>query len=352
MQRAFSALLGLCLSGMISCASAERSDRHEVETAAGEVVVAASPARDAIDARGAQIEVDARTAGDARMAPGATGGAALGSRCEAIRSGARSVQPTDPGDLLFYVNRWAAIPSNFPVSSTSIWTPCDPGDPGIAHDLVCMPASYTYRGREALREVAFESDAPAEPATTFDGLPIGHHGKVGFKAMLDAARDDGHLLLVRSAFRSYAMQSATFSMWVAQEVASGRSREFALKKVSASSARAGHSEHQLGTTADLVFRTPQGTIYDGWDAEKMEASAPIQWVMKNAHRFGIVLTYDKDRVHVTQYVGEPWHYRFVGVTAANAMKECDLSTEEYLQARYGTGPLPPFEPHMSRSARR
>jgi D-alanyl-D-alanine carboxypeptidase len=274
------------------------------------------------------------------------------SRCTRA---AEASAPTDASDLLFYVNRTHAIPSEFPVSSTSIWTPCaaEPQPSKAAHDLVCLPAAYTFRNREALRSVAFESDAPAEPTTTHDGLSVGRHGKVGFRALFDEAKSHGFDLYVRSGFRAYSTQSATFSMWVAQELAQGRSREDALRKVTGFSARAGHSEHQLGTTVDLVYRAENGVVYDGWDPSTIAASPAMTWVRANAHRFGVVLSYDEDRVDVTQYVYEPWHWRFVGVAAADAMHECSLSTEELLQARYGEPPPPPFSPRgSSRSARR
>ena len=66
------------------------------------------------------------------------------------------------------------------------------------------------------------------------------------------------------------------------------------------------------------------------------------WIRANAHRFGIVTTYQPARVHLHQYQPEPWHLRFVGVDAAALMHACDLSTEEFLSYRYDLGPLPPY----------
>ncbi|HEV8402971.1 MAG TPA: D-alanyl-D-alanine carboxypeptidase family protein, partial [Candidatus Limnocylindrales bacterium] len=62
------------------------------------------------------------------------------------------------------------------------------------------------------------------------------------KAMARAARAGGARLAVQSAYRSYGTQKATFAYWVR---VSGYAA--ALK----GSARAGHSEHQLGTTLDF-----------------------------------------------------------------------------------------------------
>jgi hypothetical protein len=279
--------------------------------------------------------------------------------CDALFAGAPRQPPGDPDDLLFHVNRVRAIPEDYPVPHDSSWTPCGSGawrrGPTGEHDFGCIPASYSHRNREALRRVALESDAPAELTRTSDGLEVGLAGKVGFKPMLDAARAAGHEVRVRSGFRAYAVQQTTFRAWVRVEMARGTSYGDAVGRVSTSSARPGHSEHQLGTTADLVFRIPHGGFYEGWSAETFAASEAMQWVMANAHRFGIVLTYGKDKVDVTQYAWEPWHYRYVGVEAADTIRRCGLSTEEYLRGRYGLPARKPVDPDAakrSKSARR
>ena len=61
--------------------------------------------------------------------------------------------------------------------------------------------------------------------------------------MLSAAAADGHDIHVRSAYRSYAEQERTFAYWVSVL------GEAEARRVSA---EPGHSEHQLGTTADLT----------------------------------------------------------------------------------------------------
>jgi hypothetical protein len=256
----------------------------------------------------------------------------------------KGAPPGDPDDLLFYVSRSEAVPAAYPLSAASQWTPCDPGpSPKADHDLVCLPAAYVDRGTAALRRIAFESDAPPDLGRTHDGLAVGHRGKIGFKAMFDAAADEASVhLFVRSAFRSYTNQLVTFHGWVAYERNLGRYYADALRKAGTYSAREGHSEHQLGTTADLTFRTSQGTMFEGWDAQAMSESEAFRWVRSNAHRFGIALTYPREKTQVTQYRWEPWHYRFVGVEPADTMARCNLSTEEYLRARFD---LPPAEPY-------
>ncbi|MFO0751489.1 MAG: D-alanyl-D-alanine carboxypeptidase family protein [Myxococcota bacterium] len=255
-------------------------------------------------------------------------------------------RPTDAHDFLFYVNREFALPSAFPVSATSGWTPCSGGTApgGVANDLVCLPDAYSTQP-VALRQPAWESDAPASPSVTADGKPVGHNGKIGFKAAFDAAVEEGAgELFAASCFRAYSTQEAVFSGYVADEMQGGVSEEDATIAASTYSAFPGHSEHQLATTCDLVYRKPNGQVssFGRAVAQEMYESEPFRWLYANAHRFGLVLTYAHDRVDITQYVWEPWHWRFVGVEAADVMHRCALDTEELLNARYQAGPLPPY----------
>ena len=75
-----------------------------------------------------------------------------------------------------------------------------------------------------------------------------------------------------------------------------------------SSARAGHSEHQLGTTVD--FRSYGGSApwyYADWGRSKAGA-----WLKSNAWKYGFVMSYPKGKTTLTCYAYEPWHYRYVG----------------------------------------
>lgn len=262
--------------------------------------------------------------------------------CEAALLHDGAPMPGDPAELLYYVNRWYSIASDYPISSTSTWLPCYGGDPGVPHDLICVPAQHSTKDN-ALRQLAWHSDAPPTPTTTHDGLSVGHEGKIGYQAMFDAAAAEaGYDLFVLSGFRSYATQEATFNGHVNREVSGGLSYDEAVLEASTYSAQPGHSEHQLGTTADLTFRKPDGAIYPGL-GQSMANYDAMRWVHENSHRFGIVLTYDKDKIATTQYVYEPWHHRFVGVEAADEMRRCMLNTEEFLAERYGVGPLPTYE---------
>ena len=140
-------------------------------------------------------------------------------------------------------------------------------------------------------------------STANAGLNSGHRVRAfviaDLKAMAKAARAAGARLAVQSAFRSYSTQKSTFAYW---------SRVSGYSAALRSSARAGHSEHQLGTTID--FRSYGGSApwyYSDWGTTKAGA-----WLKKNAWKYGFVMSYPKGKTSVTCYAYEPWHYRYMG----------------------------------------
>jgi zinc D-Ala-D-Ala carboxypeptidase len=135
--------------------------------------------------------------------------------------------------------------------------------------------------------------------------------------MLSDAFDAGHDVYVRSAYRSYAEQERTFAYWLS---ALG---EAEARRVSA---EPGHSEHQLGTAADL---TSADTGYDLNEAFG-ETSAG-RWLAENAYRYGFALSYPAGAEGVTGYAYEPWHYRYIGPDQAAAWRSSGLTLVEYLR---------------------
>lgn len=121
-------------------------------------------------------------------------------------------------------------------------------------------------------------------------------------ALRDAARSAGRPLVIVSAYRSYAQQVLTFDYWVG---IGGYAQ--ALR----TSARPGHSEHQLGTTIDFGDGSAAPWEYDDWAATPTGA-----WLAQHAAEFGFVMSYPKGKSAVTCYDYEPWHYRWVGRSLA------------------------------------
>lgn len=133
-------------------------------------------------------------------------------------------------------------------------------------------------------------------------------------ADVTAATGSGFVLC--SGYRSYDYQSELYAGYV-----NGYGQEAA----DATSARAGHSEHQLGLAADIMG--------DGQGCSLSEAYAQTesgQWVNEHAWEYGFILRYPDGSQPIVGYAYEPWHWRYVGVEIAQDMREQGITTlEEY-----------------------
>jgi LAS superfamily LD-carboxypeptidase LdcB len=146
--------------------------------------------------------------------------------------------------------------------------------------------------------------------------------KIVFNDLLElraAASRAGFRVVVISAFRSFLEQRATFDYWI-----SVGGYEQALR----TSARPGHSEHQLGTTLD---------IGDGqaapWEYSDFATTPTGSWLASHAAEYGFVMSLGKGKSDVTCYDYEPWHYRWVGRELASSIIATGLALREYQRRR-------------------
>lgn len=86
------------------------------------------------------------------------------------------------------------------------------------------------------------------------------------------------------------------------------------------SARAGHSEHQLGLAVDVM-----GTGL--W----VSGTKEYKWYAENAHKYGFIIRYPEGKTSVTGYTFEPWHLRYLGKELATAVWESGLPYDEYYE---------------------
>ena len=128
------------------------------------------------------------------------------------------------------------------------------------------------------------------------------------KAMTAAAKTAGAPIRVRSAYRSYASQLATFRYYV------NRIGYSAALKVSA---RPGHSEHQLGTTIDFGSAV-------SWRGSDWALSKAGAWMAANAWKYGFVMSYPRAQTAKSCYSYEPWHYRYWGIAKAKLIHDSGL----------------------------
>lgn len=148
-------------------------------------------------------------------------------------------------------------------------------------------------------------------------------------AMMDEMRSDGITdVWVTSAYRSFSYQNYLYEMYISREMErnSALTREEAMKIVETYSAPPGYSEHQTGFVVDFITSTMSDLD------ETFENTAAFGWLSANCYRFGFILRYPKsaDKVAVTGYSYEPWHYRFVGREAATEIMKRGITLEEFL----------------------
>lgn len=140
------------------------------------------------------------------------------------------------------------------------------------------------------------------------------------QSMFNAAATDGITLLGASGYRSYQIQE---NMYVPEVAEIGK--EEAEKYL----APPGGSEHQTGYALDILS-ADYGSMDDGF--ENTEA---FKWLMANAQDYGFILRYPKDKVEITKYQYEPWHYRYVGIDHAKVIVKNNFTLEEYVDAVNG-----------------
>jgi len=135
--------------------------------------------------------------------------------------------------------------------------------------------------------------------------------------LINASKADSIDLSIVSAYRSYDTQITTYNYWV---------RINGEEEADKISARAGHSQHQLGTVID--FSSNEVTDKLGVQFRYTKAST---WLAANAWRYGFVISYPNGYESTTGYSYESWHYRYIGVTNAQEMHDSGMILEVYLE---------------------
>ena len=160
-------------------------------------------------------------------------------------------------------------------------------------DLVTISQTYSWgdAGSQKVREVAYSA----------------------FLDMWNAANEEGYYLMVSSSYRSYAEQEEVYNNY---KNSSGE------RYADSIAARPGSSEHQTGLTLDIFSRT-------NTNRETFKDSAEANWLAENSYKFGFILRYPEDKVDITGYTYEAWHFRYVGEEIATYIYEHDITFEEY-----------------------
>lgn len=142
--------------------------------------------------------------------------------------------------------------------------------------------------------------------------------------MLAGARAAGYNPLVCSAYRSREKQTYLHRRRMNTYLQRGYSQEQASDAAAFWVAKPGTSEHQAGLAADIV-----DAAYP--TLNKSQENRPVQkWLMAHCAEYGFILRYPTDKSELTGVGYEPWHYRYVGVEAAQEIMASGVCLEEYL----------------------
>ncbi|MBQ6568855.1 MAG: M15 family metallopeptidase, partial [Clostridia bacterium] len=128
---------------------------------------------------------------------------------------------------------------------------------------------------------------------------------------------------VYSAYRSYSYQKTSYKAFQKKirKDMGVRNTEVASAAAAQIFGQAGTSEHQLGTCVDFCIGEELSQDFLSTDQGK--------WLIDNSYKFGYILRYPADKATIHHRVCEPWHFRYVGVTAATYMKNHNICLEEY-----------------------
>lgn len=138
-------------------------------------------------------------------------------------------------------------------------------------------------------------------------------------AMTMAAQEAGFKLPVLSAYRSTQRQTEIYEGKIQEYLDAGVEEAQAIALTREYIAVPGTSEHALGLAVDLC------SLY-----ESFEDTPEFTWLVENCAQYGFILRYAKDKVDVTGFKYEPWHYRYVGSNHAQVIMERGICLEEYV----------------------
>ncbi len=144
-------------------------------------------------------------------------------------------------------------------------------------------------------------------------------GAQALRDMINVAANEGIDLNIISAYRSIEHQTNNYNNRVEQYMDEGKTEEEAQELTEMFIAPPLNSEHSLGLAVDF------NSLY-----QSFEDTEEFEWLVENCATFGFILRYNKDKVAITGYSYEPWHYRFVGTNHSHEIMERGITLEEYL----------------------
>lgn len=171
-----------------------------------------------------------------------------------------------------------------------------------------------------------EDFAPPSLTEIADGQSVDSRIADPIRALLTDAKAAGYTnIYFCSGYRDYDTQYSIYwnAVWTRMNDY-GYSQEEAEAMTRLEINPPGSSEHQLGTTADILE-------YYGQDMQPyIGGSGLMLWLEQHCTEYGFILRYPEGKTDITGVEYEPWHLRYVGLEAAEYITENNLCLEEFL----------------------
>ena len=145
-----------------------------------------------------------------------------------------------------------------------------------------------------------------------------------YRAMAEAAQSSGITLTLETGYQDAAARQADFDAAKQAFLDQGLSDEEAAAKAALTVPAPEASEYATGYAADIL--AADSVAKD----ETFAQSRAYEWLTAYAAEYGFILRCPEDRQAATGMAFAPWHWRYVGVENALAIRASGLSLEEFL----------------------
>ena len=161
--------------------------------------------------------------------------------------------------------------------------------------------------------------APTELTELSNGQSVDKRIYPSLQSMFDDARAQGVYPVVSSGYRTAKQQQSEMDDKIQEYIDDGKSDDDARALAATYVAQVGYSEHEAGLAIDIVAK-----------ANKSDDDTVWAWMKEHCAEYGFILRYPEGKEGVTGMSYEPWHFRYVGVEAAQKIMGAGITLEEYL----------------------
>lgn len=159
------------------------------------------------------------------------------------------------------------------------------------------------------------------PVTENSSITADSRVAEAYKKMYGDALKQNIVLTPYAGYCSYNRQKTNYDNKVNAFTLQGMTYDEAVANAEKRIEPAGSSENGAGLSVDIISASAG-----------FASTNEYKWLTENAHNYGFILRYPEDKVEITGMIFQPWHWRYVGVTAATEMKTNNQCLEEYLEA--------------------